>query len=840
MFRLVCLFTCFPLIFNGDSTRLFPFGLEHNDQSVQSVDLSVRYQFFHHYYDQVRLSTAGLIVFENQSALSADEEFVGVAPNWIETDLSSSEVFSREVTLKSDASLLDRLTALVRKAFPKFSRQRMFWALLITWKQTSSDEKVNLFQTILTSNGFDSFTLFIYERMDFRARIGFSLGDAKEFFSPSIVDPTTESNVGQAGRFVFHTSEQINDVQCQSTTGLQASPFRGSIYGGYEVRLSGHCFTGDRYRVMIDGHAMEHCQVWNHLHLVCEMPMLMDSGKLRIELFEGENDEPIDSTEFFAYLPENHGELILKNYADLTYQITDPTNNHLILHFHSNNITRHYLFRLIIYDYSTQFSSDDHSLYNRTRQRIDLGLGYLNLSAIENLTIPYEQIFAVPHDSDDRVHALQISFEIAHEHEEGWLRSAVFLGAKIFTAAASLHVAYCPAWLLIQRDPKEYIKQIPACPCQVSPEPWLEEFQGFHIDDGCDGRKPWEETCIYHPKARSCYRKKSDRSWAGAQCCYDLDGRFIEHGNEGAGTLDVVSPDATSWFGKRLGMFGHFFSDFLSYWSCCRSLLVSEKMCRAYYNYRPAGSCEEVPMESIDRHGNSTFVTLNGSMLQFDGHGEFVFLSLPDFHDAEIQILLGPQGIVGFVIGFLHGKKRLQWELFPLHQQLEIYLDAHRIDLPAEQFASSILIYEDEHLKIKRQNNGTFKISFPDCPIRLRVYPDPTWEFFHLETLVERRRSSLLSSGLLGDLHGLAFPNGTRLSADQIDDEFIQSWRVTSKNSLFDHSCSRGHSLYSDPLQCQSFTVTVEPMILPPSSSSSVHLQSSIFLVSLIRFILLM
>jgi hypothetical protein len=179
----------------------------------------------------------------------------------MDRDLSMSEVFSRQVLLKSDVSLLDRLTVLVRKALPRFSRQRMFWGLIVTWNQTttSSEEKVNLFQTILTSNWFDSFTLFIYERMDLPAQIGFSIGEQSDFFSPSIIDPTKESSIGQPGRFGFHTSVKINGVQCHSSSGLRSSPFRGSIYGGYEVRLAGHCFTGDHYRVSIDGHPMEEC-----------------------------------------------------------------------------------------------------------------------------------------------------------------------------------------------------------------------------------------------------------------------------------------------------------------------------------------------------------------------------------------------------------------------------------------------------------------------------------------------------------------------------------------------------------------------------------------------------
>ena len=93
----------------------------------------------------------------------------------------------------------------------------------------------------------------------------------------------------------------------------------------------------------------------------------------------------------------------------------------------------------------------------------------------------------------------------------------------------------------------------------------------------------------------------------------------------------------------------------------------------------------------------------------------------------------------------------------------------------------------------------------------------------HLRILSFRdtgRTNETVAFVLLGDLHGLAFPNGTRLSTEQINAEFVQSWRVTPNTSLFeyfDQPCSRGHSLYTDPhsLHCQSISVTAEPVVLP-------------------------
>jgi hypothetical protein len=225
-------------------------------------------------------------------------------------------------------------------------------------------------------------------------------------------------------------------------------------------------------------------------------------------------------------------------------------------------------------------------------------------------------------------------------------------------------------------------------------------------------------------------------------------------------------------------------------------------MCKAYYDYRPAGRCEIMETESIEKHGDPHFVTLNGTSYTFHGQGEFTLVSLPKLNGQEVQIRLASNedltktdsiiGIVAFAIGYLNGMKRVQFELFPTHQLLEIRIDSRLIELPHEEFAVSIIIYEDQYVKIKRKNNGAFRISFPASPLRFRVHIHPTFDFLQLETLLEREKFIKLSTpsyGLLGDINGLEFPNGTRLSINQTDEnilhEYGQSWRISRNSSLF-------------------------------------------------------
>lgn len=853
--RLILIFytwlNVFYLIQTTEISNFIDFGKEANDEifNIQSNDisqpiaLSVKYRFFNKYYDELRVSKHGLILFGNVDEndllkLNIRKEFpienvTFIAPYWINTNIANDEIsriFYREIQLKNDIEidLLNQITKLVRNGFPKLAGERMLWAFVITFYEIPSEldpTNRNTYQFILTTNGYYSFSLVTYEKLDWsidsygnQPLIGFNDGDQKIFykFNKTANEIVKESNIGIDGQYVFHSTGNISDVQCETSDGLQISPFRGSIFGGYEIRLHGVCFNQTDYEIRIDNQIVDDCRLVNRLYMICTMPMLMDGGQISVELLDKTNSTLIDSTDFLAHVPQDNGELILRNYIDLTQQIVDPKNNQLVLEFQKNEITRKYLFRILIYDYSTQIQSDDQTLYNQTKQRIDLGFGYLNLSQIDNLTISYDQIFSVANDPTDRVHALQISFEI--KQKPGWLSSALFIGAKIFTVAANLNSAYCPAWLLLQRDPNEYIEKVPVCPCEVPINPWHQEFHGFRADEGCDGRKPIQETCAYHPKARGCYRKRSDTSWSGAQCCYDEQGLFIEQGKEGAGTLDVVSPDATSWLKKSLGMFGHFFSDFLSYWSCCRSLLISKKMCEAYYKYRPAGRCEHFEMESVQKYGGAHFVTLQRTSYTFNGQGEFTLLALPLFHQ-EVQIRLKQNsdlvsGISAFAIGSLTTKKRVQFELFPQHRALEIRINSRLIDIPHEEFSIPITIYEDQYLIIKRKTNGAFRLTFPGSPFRFRATIRPTLDFFDFETLVEREKFiklNTLSVGLLGDLNGLMFPNGTRLSIDKTDqqtlDEYGRSWMISNENSLFHYVFN--HSLSQQQI-CNKFASTEE------------------------------
>ncbi|CAF4208757.1 unnamed protein product [Rotaria sp. Silwood2] len=346
------------------------FGQELND-ITDSILISVRYAFFNQYYDKVHVSRHGLIILGNNSYLLSLkipdqfslEDLVYVTSYWIDTNNTNdsiSKIFYRKILLKNERNALSKISETVHKGYSKLAVQRMLWTFIVTWHQLSNSKNStnrNTYQAILNTNGFYLFTLFIYHKLQgsqgsssIHSQIGFNTGDKmkyykeKMYFSPLVLTIVNDSNIDipdqlvsmffaenkivenshrrldveiygafprRVGDFVFHASDNFSDIQYVTSTGLQVSSFRGSIYGRYEFRLDGICFNKSVYEIHIHNQIFNDCHVLSTLYIVCLMPMLIDSGKIKIEVYDRKDKILIDSIEFLAHVPEDHGELIL-------------------------------------------------------------------------------------------------------------------------------------------------------------------------------------------------------------------------------------------------------------------------------------------------------------------------------------------------------------------------------------------------------------------------------------------------------------------------------------------------------------------------------------------------
>lgn len=165
----------------------------------------------------------------------------------------------------------------------------------------------------------------------------------------------------------------------------------------------------------------------------------------------------------------------------------------------------------------------------------------------------------------------------------------IFIPYLVFTA-------YGPFWLVFQSNSntERILSSVSLCPCKISIA-WNEEQFGFNIDPGCDPRKSGYWNCRFHQGAKGCYRRKSATNAAGAQCCYDNNGIWISDWKKGAGTLDFYSPGTLSLC--NLSAFQHFFTDVLSYFSCCFGPSKFFSLCEEYMKYRPPGKCDDKLVE---------------------------------------------------------------------------------------------------------------------------------------------------------------------------------------------------------------------------------------------------
>ena len=162
---------------------------------------------------------------------------------------------------------------------------------------------------------------------------------------------------------------------------------------------------------------------------------------------------------------------------------------------------------------------------------------------------------------------------------------------KSFLILVTLYVVvsiYAPIWILVQSEANTWaaMRQISDCPCQMNAL-WKRHQYGFEIDPACDSSKSSYSNCLFHVGAAACYRQKSPSIAAGAQCCYDRHGGWIANWRHGAGTLDFYYPQ--TW--KHLSTYQHFFSDVLSYLSCCFGMTQAFNTCEQYMKYRPSGQC---------------------------------------------------------------------------------------------------------------------------------------------------------------------------------------------------------------------------------------------------------
>ena len=827
-----------------------PFGTTYGDAKMARpldsltprININICFPFFGKSYDVIQVYSHGLILFGNVTYALPHQppgpfplrNFVCAAPYWADTDLTkdpTSDIFYREIV---DDQTLSQISSMVRNGFPNLPVHQLLWAFVATWYRVPAHQAGpgrNTFQAIIATNGLYSLTIFTYHKLEWSAgawggypQIGFNAGDQVNYwalessFSADVINAVQESNVGRPGQFIFLTNGNISSLQCNSTEGLQSSPFRGSMHGGYLIRFFGLCFPERSYIVEIDDQPIDDCQFTSTV-ITCTMPMLVE-GRLRITVLTSSR-QLIGETDFLSMMPETNADFILSNHYSLDHLPLLAEDRRLPLYFIKNNLTANYLFNLVIYEYSTQYNVLNGTFHNRRSRRLETEFNALNLSSIHNLTLEFSSIFPLSGEPTDCVRALDISFELVVP-TNGTI-STIWNGAKKFIVRPFIvsfmfSTNYCPAWSSVETvvNTRNMTSHAPQCPCRVRTT-WDQEQFGFSIDPACDPNKSGSWNCRFHRGARGCYRRRSPSSDVGMRCCYDNAGTLITNRNLGSGGLIAHFPDAS----RKLSTFRYFFADVLSYASCCGTGSEVLPTCNQYVTYRPTGSCVNlIPLPPVVGRGDPHFSTLDQNSYTFNGHGEYTLISSFD-RKFEIQVrlarllnssILGPSAdsataITAFAIKN-DDQSRVQVELIPQLKTFEMQIDGKRLEFTLmkdrDEIATASLIYSDDQQLIIRQTDvNTISISYGNSGLQFLVHLRPQLDFLDLVTIMPSSfKENRQFQGLLGGFQGLSYPNKTLVTIDYNDEKslfaFGETWRTDSLTSIFHYRFQDSHAQHQD------------------------------------------
>ncbi|XP_069598806.1 alpha-tectorin-like [Ranitomeya imitator] len=235
---------------------LYPYGPRQSDLTTPLQDdgasgevrLSIEFTFFGKKYKSLYVNNNGVISFNkavskytpNAFPLTNGETFV--TPFWGDVNNRlGGTVYYRQST---DPDLLRNISADMTKYLPDL-HYKATWAFVATWDKVayygSKSRKVNTFQAVLTSDGYNYITILNYGGIQWTtgtasggdpytglggtpAQAGFNSGDDTHYFNipgsrtNEVLKIETTSNVNYPGRWVF----QVDDFKVSGGCIFQA------------------------------------------------------------------------------------------------------------------------------------------------------------------------------------------------------------------------------------------------------------------------------------------------------------------------------------------------------------------------------------------------------------------------------------------------------------------------------------------------------------------------------------------------------------------------------------------------------------------------------------------
>ncbi|XP_075046036.1 alpha-tectorin-like [Mixophyes fleayi] len=219
----------------------YPYGLANGDEmnpveddgASRELPLSITFKFFGKDYKSLFVNNNGLISFDNAVSHYTPAAFpltngeIFVTPFWADVDNNrGGSIYYRET---NDPDVLQKITGDMDKHLPD-EHYIAKWAFIATWDKVgyfgSTSKKVNTFQTVLTSNGYQYFVILNYGDIQWTtgkasggdphtglggtpAQAGFNSGDDTHYFNipgsrtMEVLKIRSTSNVYYPGRWVF-------------------------------------------------------------------------------------------------------------------------------------------------------------------------------------------------------------------------------------------------------------------------------------------------------------------------------------------------------------------------------------------------------------------------------------------------------------------------------------------------------------------------------------------------------------------------------------------------------------------------------------------------------------
>ncbi|CAG0918295.1 unnamed protein product [Notodromas monacha] len=733
----------------------------------------------------------------------SSQTFQLIAPFWARTDTTKGGTVSYQVT--QSATVLEKAKTDISLAFPGASGFNLRWALVVTWNQVRAQSAIsgtNTFQTVLTTDGVNSFVIYYYNNIGwaknsdaaFDARVGMDLLDGNADHklnlagscTSSISNIASQSNIDSPGKFVFKV-DAVSAVQpndCSSNAynnnmSTSVSPSNVGLYGGELVTLSDACVDITKTNVR------------------CAIDDPMGSG-----LIYG-TAKAVDANSIQCLTPL----LFRVGRVDIYFEFTG-----------TNGVEDIVMKRIFVAEKPDKTITIAKTLVGTvTRCEVTWTTSWLTSASVEVIFQPFDSKIApkvlatVPNTGSTSVDASLFYSDPTKVIGNVGIQAvgSGSLRPKVWANMEEFYHLFWPGGY--EADCVEFVKNtvLPYTPASCPPtEAQARIDPRFLIDENAP--------IYYHPKAKVCYSALVPTVTAIQECCYDSGGLIICKGTDG-GTRKRVTPRSLYWL--------HFEYDIIPFYMCCKNSKISqtanEEHCKSYYTKRPSDcGTNYQPPRPGGINGDPHIVTLDGLDYTFNGKGEYHLVKGPD---CQIQARFGTTAAATSATLI----KAVSYKCTSMPKS--------GVHLQQSESGTAVQIYTqdgvpltvtdttalDANVTITKTGPTSYLISGTDVDLEVGLAGGAMWTNFYVSQTHKNRGTV---KGLLGNfddnpINDLVPKTGNALSFNAdlrtIHNNFGETWRVSAAESTMIYVLGMTYEKANDATFTPTFTVAADKSTFP-------------------------